>query len=72
MCPTTQTKQKSSTPMYSITSEKKIHKQNKKKQYFYVSNDANKKTAFLYAQKRLKKKIHKQNKKRQHFTIKSV
>ena len=58
--------------MYSITSKKKIHKQNKKKQYFYVSNDANKKTAFLYAQKSLKKKIHKQNKKRQHFTIKSV
>ena len=37
-----------------------------------MSNDANKKTAFLCAQKRLKKKIQKQNKKRQHFTIKGV
>ena len=37
-----------------------------------MSYDANKKTALLFAQKRLKKKTHKQNKKRQHFTIKSI
>ena len=53
MCPMTQSKKtKNSTSIYSKTSKKKIHK----------PNYANKKTAFLYAQKRLKKYISKTNK----------
>ena len=54
MRPMTQTK-KSSTSIYSKTTKKKIHKQNKKRQYFYVSNDANKKTLHFYVFKTSKK-----------------
>ena len=52
--PMTQTK-KSSTSIYSKTTKKKIHKQNKKRQYFYVSNDANKKNMHFYVLKTSKK-----------------